>query len=336
MRYPLPFVFLALAGLAPAAPPAEKKPAPAAESDALYDLGKSMFDQYATPEIKAQYEFPDRERWNTFAARLQQALDSNKLEDLAAFEDEAKSGLTALRMLPGYGDYADWLSSRIDYIEAAKQASRRPAPRPPGPRTTPGRAEPFIPYYDLWLERLRSRPRPARAGELMPLLRAAFVAEGVPPEVAWLAEVESTLDPAARSPAGAKGLFQFMPATAQAMGLSTFLPDERADAEKSARAAARYLRQLHGKFGDWPLAFAAYNAGEGRVRRLLAARGAKNFGDISAALSAETRMYVPKVCATIAVRTGLTPGKLPAPRRVAALASSATDAAPSGNLAGSY
>ena len=309
------FVFLTVAtGLVATEPAPDKIPAPAAESDELYDLGKSMFDQYATPEIKAQYEFPTRERWNTFATRLQQALDSNKLENLAAFEDEAKSGLTALRLLPGYGDYADWLSQRIDYIEAAKQAIHRPAPRPPGPRTPRGPRPLYIPYYDLWLERIRNRPQPARAEELMPIMRAAFKAEGVPPELAWLAEVESTLDPAARSPSGAKGLFQFMPETAKAMGLSTFLPDERANAEKSARAAARYLGQLHGKFGDWPLAFAAYNAGEGRVRRLLAARSAKTFGDISAVLSAETRMYVPKVCATIAVRTGVTPDKIAGPR----------------------
>ncbi len=174
---------------------------------------------------------------------------------------------------------------------------------------TPGAQPAAIPYYDLWLERIRDRPRPARADELMPVLRAAFAAEGVPPELAWLAEVESTLDPAARSPVGAKGLFQLMPTTAKSLGLSTFLPDDRADAEKSAHAAARYLAALHGKFGDWPLAFAAYNAGEGRVRRLLASRSAKSFAGISEALSAETRMYVPKVCATIAVRSGNDAGK---------------------------
>ena len=92
------------------------------------------------------------------------------------------------------------------------------------------------------------------------------------------------------------------------------MPDERADAEKSARAAARYLKALYGKFGDWPLAFAAYNAGEGRVRRLLMARKAQNFSEVSSALPSETRMYVPKVCATIAVRAGVSPEKIPAPR----------------------
>ncbi|HTO02088.1 MAG TPA: lytic transglycosylase domain-containing protein, partial [Opitutus sp.] len=119
---------------------------------------------------------------------------------------------------------------------------------------------------------------------------------------------------AARSPVGAKGLFQFMPATAKSLGLSTFLPDERTDVAKSAQAAARYLRMLYGKFGDWPLTLAAYNAGEGRVRRLLATKNAATFAEIAGSLPSETRMYVPKVCATIAVRAGLSPREIPSPR----------------------
>jgi len=149
----------------------------------------------------------------------------------------------------------------------------------------------------------------------MPRLRAAFMAEGVPPELAWLAEAESSFNPDARSPVGAKGLFQFMPDTAKAMGLSTLLPDERTNPEKSARAAARYLRALHGRFGNWALALAAYNAGEGRVSRTLAKHGAKSFTAIADALPAETRMYVPKVCALIETRAGVAPHAIAAPRR---------------------
>ena len=156
---------------------------------------------------------------------------------------------------------------------------------------------------------------PAGAATLMPKLRSAFAAEGIPPELAWVAEAESSLNPAARSPVGAKGLFQFMPETAKAMGLSTFLPDERTDPEKSARAAARYLRSLHQRFGNWALVLAAYNAGEGRVSRTLAKHGAKSYTAIADALPAETRMYVPKVCALIATRTGVPPGKIAAPQK---------------------
>jgi len=96
--------------------------------------------------------------------------------------------------------------------------------------------------------------------------------------------------------------------------LQTFLPDERADPEKSARAAAQYLRYLYGRFRDWPLALAAYNAGEGRVGRTLQAEKAATFAAIAEALPAETRMYVPKVLATIEVRAGVQPDKLAAPR----------------------
>lgn len=148
----------------------------------------------------------------------------------------------------------------------------------------------------------------------MPRLRAAFTAEGMPPELAWLAEAESSLNPTARSPVGAKGLFQFMPETAKSMGLGTFMPDERTDPDKSARAAARYLRALHGRFGNWALALAAYNAGEGRVSRTLTSQHAKTFSAISHALPAETQMYVPKVCALITTRTGVTPNQLPPPK----------------------
>jgi len=164
------------------------------------------------------------------------------------------------------------------------------------------------------MQRLHASPIPANAAELMPLLLARFASEGSPCELAWLAEVESTLNPNARSPSGACGLFQLMPDTAKGLGLSTWMPDDRTDPAKSAGAAARLLKKLYSHFGDWPLALAAYNAGEGRVSRALAARKGKTFADIAPALSVATRLYVPKVCATVALRTGVAPEKLGAPR----------------------
>ena len=152
---------------------------------------------------------------------------------------------------------------------------------------------------------MRGRPAPANAGELMPQLRTAFGAEGLPPELAWLAEVESSLDPTARSPAGAKGLFQLKAGTAHDLGLSTFLPDDRTDPAKSAQAAARLLRRLREKFGSWPLALAAYNAGEGRLSRALHGSAGQDFSGVAARLPAETRMYVPEVFALVKTRTGV-------------------------------
>lgn len=318
----------ALAESASESATAEKqKNAPAEPSlDDLYEVGKSLFDQYAPAEIKEQYEFPSKQQWDEFAARLQTALQNEDLSALAQYEDEARTALVALRAFPGYEDYADWLQERLDYIEAAKVISTQPAPAttptvvtPPTPKpdavpSAPAtKPSPAVPNYDLWLQRVKARPVPEHADQLMPLLRTVFADEGLPPEIAWLAEAESTLNPNARSPAGAKGLFQLMPETAKNLGLSTFMPDERANAEKSARAAAKYLRELHGKFGDWPLAFAAYNGGEGRVRRLLKQKNADSFAAIASSLPSETRMYVPKVCATIAVRAGVQPSELAAP-----------------------
>ena len=87
----------------------------------------------------------------------------------------------------------------------------------------------------------------------MPQLKKIFINERIPPELVWMAEVQSSFDPNARSPAGAAGLFQLMPATARTLNLSTWPRDERLQPEKNARAAARYLRALYGRYGDWPL-----------------------------------------------------------------------------------
>ena len=311
--------------------PGADAPAKAKEPEDLFSLGQRLFEDFAPAEVKAQYEFPTRAQFDAFMVRLTVALEGDSLGELAAYVPQAKAALATLRAVPGQEDLADWLEQRLDEMEVAEQVQRLTAPRAPvrsptpalGPKlpSAPAPQSPLppavsvsqplgVPHYDLWLTRVRSRPLPARAPMLMPRLRAAFAAEGVPPELVWLAEAESSLNPDARSPAGAKGLFQFTAETAKAQGLSTFLPDERTEVEKSAHAAARLLRSLHGRFGSWPLAFAAYNAGEGRVSRLLAARRAKDFAGIAEALPAETRMYVPKVCALIATRTGVGVEKL--------------------------
>jgi len=130
----------------------------------------------------------------------------------------------------------------------------------------------------------------------------------------WVAEVESSFDPEARSPVGAAGLFQLMKPTAKSYGLSTFLPDERTDPEKNARAAAKYLRYLHNRFGNWQLALAAYNAGETRVNNLLNATKTRDYQSIANRLPTETQMYVPKCEAAVLKREGrlLSDLKIPA------------------------
>ncbi len=304
-----------------------------AEFDALYEFGRQLFDDYAPDSIKEHYEFVSQEQWNAFVARLQQSLTAGSVEELAALEPDARRTLAALRLMPNYDEYADWLAERLDLIETAGIALRTPAAPRKAPTTTPPSAtapstpspenppaevapaepRPPIPYYDVWLERMRARPKPKRADELMPVLKMIFAAEGLPPELAWLAEVESSLNPSARSPVGARGLYQLMPLIARAYGLRTFPFDERLQPGKNARAAAKFLRRLHDRFDSWPLALAAYNAGEGRIAVAIKKTGSREFADIVELLPAETRMYVPKVLATLAVREKNLPDALTVP-----------------------
>lgn len=280
---------------------------------ALYELGRQLFEDYAPAEVRAQYEFPSESQWNDFAGRLEGALQGGSLEELAAYGEEARAASLTLRTTGAYDDLADWLEPHVDETAGAREVAAAPAPPVAGAFRVPLGSGLGVPHYALWLGRVRDRPVPSRAEKLLPGVNRAFLAEGIPTELVWIAEAESSFNPAARSPVGARGLFQFMPETAREMGLETSLPDERTDPDKSARAAARYLRRLYGRFGDWPLVLAAYNAGQGRVSRLLESRGARDFAGVADALPAETRMYVPKVLALVTLRSGLTPEQIGAP-----------------------
>ncbi len=297
--------------------------APAAaspENGALYDTAKQLFDNYAPDDLKAQYYFPSREEFDANLRKFQNVLDNGSLQDLAPYAAQIRPMLPLLRTMPGYADYSGWLEAKLDEIEEANALTTPvrpggPAPAPHRPATPSIAADTrLVPFYGSWLERVQQRPAPAAAARYMPRLRAAFVAEGVPPELAWLAEAESSFNADAKSPAGAKGMFQLKADTAKGLGLSTFLPDDRTDPDKAAHAAARQLRMLGHRFGSWPLAIAAYNAGEGRVSRAMEAHRATTFAQVAASLPGETRMYVPKVCALMAVRAGVTPERLPVPR----------------------
>jgi Kef-type K+ transport system membrane component KefB len=124
--------------------------------------------------------------------------------------------------------------------------------------------------------------------------------EQVPVGLLGVALVESGFNPLALSPKGARGIWQFMPATAIRYGL-TIQPgtDDRTHPEHSTRAAARYLRDLYNQFRDWKLALAAYNAGEQRVQRIIDKTGIRDFDEMSrrGLLPLETRKYVPAVLA---------------------------------------
>jgi membrane-bound lytic murein transglycosylase D len=265
--------------------------------------------------LRAALEQIDNERAIRFLDALLQRMQREQLYDLAALKEGATALLPLLEQYEETLPYALWLRTRLDYFDAAGELQRRmtpPSPKRGAPVPLPKPSAAL--ERTVWDQRLNQRPLPPNAPKYLPRLKSIFTAQGLPPQLVWLAEVESTFEPRAQSPSGAAGMFQLMKPTAKSLGLSTWLPDERFNVEKNARAAAIYLRHLYGRFGDWRLALAAYNAGETRVSQLLEKARQRSYDAIAARLPAETQMYVPKVEATLRKREAVELRQLPAPK----------------------
>jgi len=148
--------------------------------------------------------------------------------------------------------------------------------------------------FEQWLDRL---------AHYRPLVEGIFSEFDLPSDLVFLSLVESGFNPNAYSRARATGPWQFMKGTARLYGLRVDqYVDERRDPIKSTVAAARYLRDLYDLFGTWPLAMAAYNAGEGKVLRALRKARAESFWEIAQTrhIRRETKEYVSRfVAATI-------------------------------------
>lgn len=131
-----------------------------------------------------------------------------------------------------------------------------------------------------------------RASRHLPMMRRIFREKGLPEDLLNLAFIESAVNPWATSRAKAAGIWQFMPSTGRRYGMrSSYWLDERRDPEKSTRGAAEYLKQLYEMFGDWPLALAAYNAGEGKIQAAIKRQRTRDYWRLR--LPRETRYFVP-------------------------------------------
>lgn len=152
-------------------------------------------------------------------------------------------------------------------------------------------------YIDLYVTRKRDMSsRMLGLAELyFPVFEQYLDKHGIPLEMKYLAVVESALNPAARSRAGAVGLWQFMLPTGRMYGLQAdSYIDERHDVYKSTEAACRYLKHLYSLYDDWEMAMAAYNCGPGNVNKAIRRSGGKkDYWAIYDHLPRETRGYVP-------------------------------------------
>jgi membrane-bound lytic murein transglycosylase D len=283
--------------------------------DDLLRGGLQWLQENVDEDVLRSFGEVDQQKVRQFLAAVQTNFHGEYVVDVAALKQAAAVVLPLLEGHPETRAYASWLRSRMDYFEVAEHFRLViPPPKvepgqPPKPAPNP---QPEL-QRQVWQKQLEQRPLPKGAALYVPRLKPIFAARKIPRELVWLAEVESGFDPQARSPVGAAGLFQFMPRTGQALGLSLRPADERLDSEKSADAAAKYLKLLYGQFKDWRLALAAYNAGEGSVRNLLTKYKARSFDAISRHLPAETQMYVPKIEATLLRREGVKLANLAAP-----------------------
>lgn len=166
-----------------------------------------------------------------------------------------------------------------------------------------GRVNAYIKYFT---ERVPASTQSwlNRSNKYMYLVRDIFIQEGLPSDLVVLGFTESGYNTHAVSHAGAAGMWQFMQGTGKMYGMEQdFWVDERRDFEKSTRAAAKYLKALYDRFGDWYLALAAYNAGPTRMARAIEKHDTNDFFKISSrnTLKLETRDYVPKYLAQLII-----------------------------------
>ena len=143
-----------------------------------------------------------------------------------------------------------------------------------------------------------------RSNKYVTAFQGVFEEAGIPRDLVYMAHVESAYKTHAYSRARAKGLWQFIVGTGTRYGLRRdWWIDERSDPELATRAAAAYLKDLHAMFGDWYLAMAGYNAGEGKIQRAIDRTGYTDFWSIARTshIRLETKNYVPAILAAVVI-----------------------------------
>jgi membrane-bound lytic murein transglycosylase D len=305
---------LALAGAgseAPSPPPvgdapvARAEPSPAAADPA----GSSGDDAADEEEIEAEVQAQSQE-----LEELRAAEEQSRPLDAAGAEERAAQGCARLGLESPLRRRLEEALSR-DLGTAAEVAGRIPGlpeldhdlRRLQAEYDIPIEVNDAVVAYVRFFQNPKVRPHfvkwLSRAPRYLDRFRQILREEGLPEDTVFLSMIESGFANLAQSRARAVGPWQFIAGTGKRMGLRMdFWVDERRDPEKAARAAARYLKELHDQFGDWRLAWAGYNAGAGKIARAQR-RGQEDFWTMARGrvIRRETKGYVPKLMAAAIV-----------------------------------
>lgn len=261
---------------------------------AVKNTSRSTRAQVATNTVSASPNGSEASPQVQFAVAQQQKPTPTRGFGQQAFEPSPLDELAQLKLT----------DDELKDATAADVQSAVAAVRPDFEFRPNALVQSYINYY-LGRGRATMENGLRRSGRFMQMAQKIFKEEGVPQDLAWLGQVESAWSPLARSWAAAVGLWQFIPGTGSQYGLrQDYWVDERSSFEKATRASARYLKFLADRYaGNWELAMAAYNSGEGRVNSSIARSGYADFWEIYSRglLPMETRNYVPNILATIII-----------------------------------
>jgi membrane-bound lytic murein transglycosylase D len=298
----------ALAAAAPAAPAAVPA-ATAAQPEADAAADQAAADAPDEQEIEAEVQAQSKELED-----LRTAEEQTRPLDAAAGEERAARAAAVLGLESPLRHRLEEALSR-DPGSAAQVAGRIPGlpeldhdlRRLQAEYDIPIEVNDAVVAYVRFFQNPKVRPHfvkwLSRAPRYLTRFREILREEGLPEDTVFLSMIESGFANLAQSRARAVGPWQFIAGTGKRMGLQVdFWVDERRDPEKAARAAARYLAELHEQFGDWRLAWAGYNAGAGKIARALH-RGQQDFWTMARGrvLRRETKGYVPKLMAAAIV-----------------------------------
>jgi membrane-bound lytic murein transglycosylase D len=282
------------------------------------DLTETLFEDesVAEPELALEAPATEPEELQRWALELcqsaEQLLAEGKAEEAVADLDQAYE---LMLQLPDSGD-SKYLQAKEDIrllvADLINRHYRSGRPETTRPTASWDLELPMVDnkYVQYEIERFTGAEREQflegyrRAGRYRPMILPRLEEAGLPSQLSWLPMVESWFKVRAYSRASAVGMWQFISSTGQRYGLSRdSWVDERYDPEKSTDAAIGYLTDLHGMFGDWPKALAGYNCGEARVARLQRRSQDEymDFWDLYELLPRETRRYVPRLFAAIAI-----------------------------------